>query len=290
MIQSVDPDHHHQLLGLGRIGLPVGRHPHRGHRPAHVLLHHAEHRGGPHQRPVHPPGPGQGHEPGRGPEDHRGAAGPAGRTGSSSPTPPTTARPATPPTTPPGRRSWSTAYKAQHGTPTINLITIPDPLEIKVVQAVQQMWEQVGFDVTITEVRAGHHHRRLRARQVPGGHLLPVRGGQPRPQLRVVEHHHHLTGREHRPQLHPPRRPADRDGAARGTPHHQPVHPGVGLPDGQRAAGQGPGLPVDRAVPFSRGGLRTGSRTSTTRPSPTDSPATAFDEGIFVPTQIWLDG
>ncbi len=43
-------------------------------------------------------------------------------------------------------------YKAQHGKPTLNLLTIPEPLEIKVVSAIQQMWEQVGFGVSITEV------------------------------------------------------------------------------------------------------------------------------------------
>jgi peptide/nickel transport system substrate-binding protein len=43
-------------------------------------------------------------------------------------------------------------YKAQHGTPTLNLLTIPEPLEIKVVQTLQQMWQQVGFEVTVSEV------------------------------------------------------------------------------------------------------------------------------------------
>jgi ABC-type transport system substrate-binding protein len=53
---------------------------------------------------------------------------------------------------PSGATALVKAYKAQHGTPTVNLMTIPDPLAIKEVQAVQQMWQQVGFDVTITEV------------------------------------------------------------------------------------------------------------------------------------------
>ena len=56
---------------------------------------------------------------------------------------------------PAGAKELVSAYKAKHGTPTLNLLTIPDPLEIKVVQAVQQMWQQVGFDVTVSEVRAG---------------------------------------------------------------------------------------------------------------------------------------
>ncbi len=53
---------------------------------------------------------------------------------------------------PSGATALVNSYKAQHGTPSVNLLTIPDPLEIKVVQAVQQMWEQVGFDVTVSEV------------------------------------------------------------------------------------------------------------------------------------------
>jgi ABC-type transport system substrate-binding protein len=51
-----------------------------------------------------------------------------------------------------GATSLVNTYKAQHGTPKINLMTIPEPLEIKVVQTIQQMWEQVGFDVTVSEV------------------------------------------------------------------------------------------------------------------------------------------
>ncbi len=53
---------------------------------------------------------------------------------------------------PSGAKALVSKYKAQHGTPTVNLITIPDPLEVKVVQAVQQMWEEVGFKVTLSEV------------------------------------------------------------------------------------------------------------------------------------------
>jgi ABC-type transport system substrate-binding protein len=53
---------------------------------------------------------------------------------------------------PAGAKSLVNAYKAQHGTPSIQLMTIPDPIEIKVIQAVQQMWEQVGFQVSLTEV------------------------------------------------------------------------------------------------------------------------------------------
>ena len=105
------PHHHHQLLRVGRRWLPIGRHPDRGHRPADVLLHHAERRGRSHQRPLHPPGPGHGHEPGqrcrRSSEDRP----PNRPPGSSSPVRPTTARPTTRPTTRRRQPNWSTSTR-----------------------------------------------------------------------------------------------------------------------------------------------------------------------------------
>jgi ABC-type transport system substrate-binding protein len=53
---------------------------------------------------------------------------------------------------PSGATALVNQYKAQHGKPTLNLLTIPDPLEIKVVSAIQQMWEEIGITVTISEV------------------------------------------------------------------------------------------------------------------------------------------
>ncbi len=52
---------------------------------------------------------------------------------------------------PSGATALVNQYKSKHGTPAINLKTIPDPVAIKEVQAVQQMWQQVGFKVTISE-------------------------------------------------------------------------------------------------------------------------------------------
>ncbi len=53
---------------------------------------------------------------------------------------------------PSGAAALVSQYKAKHGTPTIQLMTIPDPNAIKEVQALQQMWQQVGFKVSISEV------------------------------------------------------------------------------------------------------------------------------------------
>ena len=53
---------------------------------------------------------------------------------------------------PAAARQLVNEYKAEHGTPSLKLITIPDPLYIKLVQIIQQMWEQVGVTVTLGEV------------------------------------------------------------------------------------------------------------------------------------------
>ena len=53
---------------------------------------------------------------------------------------------------PAGAKKLVSAYKAQHGTPTLNLITTTDPRLGQVVQIIQQMWNQAGFDVTIGQV------------------------------------------------------------------------------------------------------------------------------------------
>lgn len=44
------------------------------------------------------------------------------------------------------------AYKAAHGTPVIDLTTITDPRLAVLVQLLQQMWSQAGFQVTISTV------------------------------------------------------------------------------------------------------------------------------------------
>jgi peptide/nickel transport system substrate-binding protein len=54
---------------------------------------------------------------------------------------------------PAGAKALVNEYKAQHGTPSLELTTIPDPQAIKLVQIVQQMWQQVGFEVTVNEVQ-----------------------------------------------------------------------------------------------------------------------------------------
>jgi ABC-type transport system substrate-binding protein len=50
-------------------------------------------------------------------------------------------------------KSLVSAYKAQHGTPALLLQTIPDPRYIKLVEILQQMWNQAGFNVSVGEVQ-----------------------------------------------------------------------------------------------------------------------------------------
>jgi peptide/nickel transport system substrate-binding protein len=45
------------------------------------------------------------------------------------------------------------AYKAQHGTPSFELVTVPDPRLTRVIQVLQQMWQQVGFNVTLKTIQ-----------------------------------------------------------------------------------------------------------------------------------------
>jgi peptide/nickel transport system substrate-binding protein len=47
-------------------------------------------------------------------------------------------------------RALVNEYKAQHGTPSLTLSTITDPLFESLVQVVQQMWNQIGFDVQLS--------------------------------------------------------------------------------------------------------------------------------------------
>jgi len=53
---------------------------------------------------------------------------------------------------PAGAKKLVAEYKAEHGTPSLQLLTITDPRLGQVVQIIQQMWSQVGFDVTIGQV------------------------------------------------------------------------------------------------------------------------------------------
>jgi ABC-type transport system substrate-binding protein len=53
---------------------------------------------------------------------------------------------------PSGAKTLVNEYKFEKGTPVVSLVTIPDPLEIKLVEILQQMWQKVGFKVNISEV------------------------------------------------------------------------------------------------------------------------------------------
>jgi peptide/nickel transport system substrate-binding protein len=52
-----------------------------------------------------------------------------------------------------GAKALVSAYKADHGTPSIELTTITDPRLYQVVQVIQQMWSQIGVKVTISTIQ-----------------------------------------------------------------------------------------------------------------------------------------
>lgn len=54
---------------------------------------------------------------------------------------------------PSGAKALVDEYKAEKGTPSFQLLTIPDPRDISIVQVLQQMWNQVGLDVSVAETQ-----------------------------------------------------------------------------------------------------------------------------------------
>jgi peptide/nickel transport system substrate-binding protein len=54
---------------------------------------------------------------------------------------------------PSGAKKLVAEYKAEHGTPSLTLVTVTDPRLAQVVQIIQQMWNQVGFNVQISQIQ-----------------------------------------------------------------------------------------------------------------------------------------
>lgn len=52
----------------------------------------------------------------------------------------------------PGAKALVAAYKAQHGTPALQLTGTTDPRIVTVTQVLQQMWNQAGFDVSVKAI------------------------------------------------------------------------------------------------------------------------------------------
>ncbi len=144
------------------------------------------------------------------------------------------------------------AYKAEHGTPTLELLTITDPLLAKVVQVIQQMWTEVGFDVTIARwSRPTSSTTSSSASSRPAtfyqfgavdpdlnywwcstttaGPVGSVALNFARNNDPLIEQHRHRAG------------------------HQRSRDPDRRLPDGQQTPGQGPPLHLARAVLLLRG-------------------------------------
>jgi peptide/nickel transport system substrate-binding protein len=53
---------------------------------------------------------------------------------------------------PQGAKTLVSAYTKAHGPLNINLVTITDPRDVRVVQILQQMWDEVGVKTTVNEI------------------------------------------------------------------------------------------------------------------------------------------
>ena len=161
-----------------------------------------------------------------------------------------------------GAKSLVKAYEAKHGTPTLNLLTIPDPLEIKVVQAVQQMWEQAGFKITVSEVEQATIIDDFVLGKFQA--VTSYQFGAVNPDLNYVWWSTTTVEPIGTIGLNFSRMNDPAGGRpAPGPPHHQPVHPGVGLQEGQRAAGRATCPTCGSSSTSSPRWPTTGSRTST---------------------------
>jgi len=54
---------------------------------------------------------------------------------------------------PAGAKALVNEYKAEHGTPSLTLTTVTDPRLENVVQIIQQMWNQVGFNTQVAAIQ-----------------------------------------------------------------------------------------------------------------------------------------
>ena len=178
-------------------------------------------------------------------------------------------------------------YAAQHGQPKLTLVTITDPRLGQVVQIIQQMWNQIGFDVTISQIEQANLINDFIAGQFQAatsyqfGAIDPDLNyvwwstttakpvGQialnfPRNQNPVIEQNM-LTGRH------------TTSAATRATAY-QTVN--------AQLAKDLPYLWLEQYI-FSE--VATGHVQNFANPTlPSGSAQYPYDEGIFVPTQIWL--
>ncbi|MDA8274733.1 MAG: ABC transporter substrate-binding protein [Actinomycetota bacterium] len=53
---------------------------------------------------------------------------------------------------PKGAKALVSAYSKVHGPLAVNLVTIPDPRDVRVVQIIQQMWDEVGVKTSVNEI------------------------------------------------------------------------------------------------------------------------------------------
>ena len=99
----------------------------------------------------------------------------------------------------PGPRS--TRSRPSTGGPVaIAYKTTNDPFNLTTAELLQQMWQDVGFEVTIDQIPQGEFINQALGRQLPGLRLAQPRRRRPRPAVRLVELD---DDPGHRPELRP---------------------------------------------------------------------------------------
>ncbi len=132
--------------------------------------------------------------------------------------------------------------------------------------------------------RAGRPHQRLHRREVPGGHVLPVRGRGPGPQLRVVEHHHRPRRSGASPSISPatPTRSSSRTCSPAATPPTRPPGSQAYQTVNKQLAKDLPYLWLEQYIFSEVASTRVQNFANPTLPN--GMAGYAFDEGIFSPT------
>ncbi len=139
--------------------------------------------------------------------------------------------------------------KAKHGGDiTIPLIDITDPRQALIIQALQSMWQDAGFKVTLNQIQQVQY-----IDQLVGGEFVAAADEQfssPDPDLNYVW----LSPTTANPPIAlnfaRNKDPRDRSGVAKRPAELRQGHPYRGLPDGGQAPGRGPALSVDVPGPL----------------------------------------
>jgi len=188
---------------------------------------------------------------------------------------------------PAGAKALVNEYKAQHGTPTLQLMTITDPLLGKLIQIVQQMWNQVGFNITLNQVEQANIISDFVTGNFQAATLYQF--GAINPDLNYVWFSTTTLSPVGQIGLNFPRNNDPQIETAMLTGRRTtdtPTRVNAYRTVNERLAHDLPYLWISQYLFSEVAQDRVQNFNNPTLPD--GSPRYAFDEGIFVPTQIWL--